>query len=98
MKYNITEKLKFNEDPILVIKDKEITVKSDAEVVLRLMDILSTKGEVTGAVEAMELMLSPADFKKLGSLHLKMGDYIEVMKAAVNMALGEDPEEEDQGE
>lgn len=98
MVYDLTEKLKFNEDPILVIKDKELTVKSDAEVVLRLMDLLQTKGEIAGATEAMSLLLSPADLKKLSALHLKTDDYVTVMHAAINLALGSDPEEEEQGE
>lgn len=98
MRYNITEKLKFDEDPVLVVKDKELTIKSDAETVLQLMDVLSTRGEIAGAMEAMKLLLSPADQKKLQGLHLKTKDYIEVMKAAVNLAMGEDPEEEDEGE
>ena len=98
MIYNLTEKLKFDTDPVLVIKDKELTIKSDAEVVLKLLDILSTKGEISGAVEAMSLLLSSADLKKLNSLHLKTPDFVTVMKAAVRLALGEDPDEEDQGE
>lgn len=98
MKYNITEKLKFNEDPVLVIRDKELTIKSDADVILRLMDVLSTKGEVAGATEVMDLLLSASDQKKLSSLHLKMTDYIDVIKTAISLALGEDPEEEDKGE
>ena len=98
MVYDLTEKLKFNEDPILVIKDKELTVKSDAEVVLRLMDLLQTKGEIAGATEAMSLLLSPADLKKLSALHLKTDDYVTVMHAAINLALGSDPAEEEQGE
>ncbi len=98
MRYNITDKLKFNEDPVLIIKDKELTVKADAEIVLQLMDILQAKGEIAGAAEALKLLLSPSDQKKLSSLHLKTEDYIEVMKAAVSLALGEDPEDDQQGE
>ncbi len=98
MRYNITEKLKFEEDPILVIKDKELTIKSEAETVLQLMDVLNIKGEIAGATEAMNLLLSPGDQKKLASLHLKTNDYIEVMKAAINLAMGDDPDDESQGE
>ena len=98
MTYNLTEKLKFSEDPILRIKDTELTIKSDAEVVLQLMDVLANKGEIAGAREAMDLLLSAADKKKLYALHLKMEDYIEAMKAAVQLAMGGDPSEEDAGE
>ena len=98
MKYNLTEKLKFSEDPVLVIQDKELTVKSDADVVLQLMDILAEKGEMSGAREALGLLLSEKDQKKLAALHLKMDDYLEVMKAAVQLALGEDLDEDQPGE
>lgn len=98
MVYNLTEKLKFEQDPVMQIKDVQITVKSDAEVVLQLMDVLQGRGELAGALEALNLLLSPEDQKKLAGLHLKTADYVKVMKAAVNLALGEDPDEEDQGE
>ena len=93
MTYDLTEKLRFREDPKLIVRDTRLTVRSDAEVVLRLMDLIAEKGEVGGAREAMGLLLSPADQKKLSALHLKMDDYLEILKAAVRLALGEDPEE-----
>ena len=95
MVYDLTEKLKFDEDPVLVVKDTHLTVRSDAETVLRLMDALRDKGETAGAREAAELLLSAADRKKLESLHLRMDDYIRVIAAAVRLALGADPEEEE---
>ena len=93
MKYDLTEKLRFDEDPKLVIRDTVLTVRSDAEVVLRLMDVLSRKGEAAGASEAVELLFSKGDQKKLAALGLKLGDYLEVLKAAVQLAMGSDPEE-----
>lgn len=98
MVYDITERLKFNEDPVLIIKGKKFTIRSDAEVVLQLMGILTDKGEFAGATEAMKLLLSAEDHKKLSSLHLKVEDYVAVMKAAVDLAIGEDPGEEFKGE
>lgn len=98
MKYDLTEKLNFADDPILVIKGVELTVNSDAETVLKLMDVIETKGEVAGAREAMDLLLSEKDRKKLSGLRLKIDDYVEAVKAAVALALGDDPEEEPSGE
>ena len=97
MVYNLTEKLKFDQDPVLQIRDVELTIRSDAEVVLQLLDVLQGRGELAGATEAFKLLLSPADQKKLAGLHLKTADYVTVMKTAVDLALGEDPDE-DQGE
>lgn len=98
MVYNLTEKLKFSEDPVLQIKDTKLTIKSDAETVLKLLDVIGSKGEVAAAKEAFALLLSPADNKKLSALKLNMDDYITAMKAAAQLAMGSDPDEEDAGE
>lgn len=98
MKYDLTDKLRFGADPKLVIRGTELTVRSDAETVLRLMDVLGEKGEAAGAREAMELLLSKADQKKLAALNLKLGDWMEVLKAAVQLAMGGDPEDDRPGE
>lgn len=98
MIYNMTEKLKFDSDPVLTIKDTELTIKSEAETVLQLLDIVSAKGELAAARACMELLLSPDDQKKLKALHLSTRDYVEVMSTAMSLALGEDPDEDIQGE
>lgn len=98
MTYDITEKLNFDADPKLKINDVELTIKSDAENVLQILDILQNSGETEAAVKCMPILLEEEDQEKLRSLHLKMNDYIEVMEAAVSMALGEDPGEDKQGE
>ncbi len=95
MKYDLTEKLKFDDDPKLVIGETELTVRSDAEAVLALVDVLSSRGEAAGAREAAGLLFSEKDQKKLSRLRLKMDDYLSVMKAAVQLAMGGDPGEED---
>ena len=93
MTYDITEKLNFDADPKLKIKDVELTIKSDAENVLQILDVLQNSGETEAAVKCMPILLGEEDQEKL-----KMNDYIEVMEAAVSMALGEDPGEDKQGE
>ena len=94
MIYDATAKLKFNEDPVLKIKDVELTVRSDADVLLQLVDIMQKKGEREGAREAISLLFSEKDYKKLQKLHLKMDDFLEVVRLAASLALGEDPDEE----
>ena len=98
MTYDLTEKLRFDDDPVLVIRGVSLTVKSDAAVVLRLMDLLREQGGVTGAEAAMEMLLSPEDRKKLDDMRLKLDDYLAVFAAAVKLAMGEDPEENASGE
>lgn len=95
MKYDLTEKLKFNEDPVLVVKDVELTINSDAEAVLKLMSILQEKVEVSGATEVLDLLMSEKDRKKLSALHLKIEDYGVVVQTAIKLAMGDDPDEAD---
>lgn len=92
MVYDATAKLKFNEDPILKVRDIELTVRSDADVLLQLMDVMQNKSEIEGAREALNLLFSATDYKKLQKLHLKMDDFMEIIRLAVSLALGEDPD------
>ena len=85
MLYNITDKLNMNEDPKLQIGELILTVNSDAEAVLTLMDVVSKKGELEGALEVEKVLFSETELEKLKSLRLKVDDYILV---------GEDPDEE----
>ncbi len=95
MVYDLTEKLKFGEDPKIKIRDVELTVRSDAETVLKLLDIVSRKGELAAAQETAELLLNERDRKKLTGLHLKMDDYSKVVRSAARLAVGADPDEEE---
>ena len=99
MTYTLTEKLSFNDNPIIVVKDKKIEVKADAETVLKLFDILQTKGETQATIEAFDLLFSDRDKKKINDFKLQFNDYITLMTTAISLALGENPdEEEEQGE
>ncbi len=94
MLYSLTDKLKFNDDPQIAIKDKVITVKSDAVTVLKLLDVVKSVGEIEGAVSIMDLLLSEEDKAKVDSLNLKISDYIMVAETIIDLALGNDPEDE----
>ena len=100
MKYNLTEKMKFDQDPVITIKDIEISVKSDAETVLELLDVIENKGEMAAMSQCMDLLFSPADQKKIRKLGLKMDDFVLLVQTATALAVGEDPdgEEPEQGE
>ena len=95
MIYSLTEKLKFDDNPVIKIKDKKIEVKADAETVLSLVDILQTKGETQAAIESADLLFSDKDKKTIKSLKLGFNDYMTLLSTAISLALGEDPDEED---
>lgn len=92
MLYSLTDKLKFNDDPQIEIKGKVITVKSDAETVLKLLDVLQSAGEIEGTKSAMDILLSDKDKKVVKSLNLKMADYMKLAEVVVELALGNDPD------
>ena len=98
MLYSLTDKLQFDANPQIEVKGKLLTVKSDARTVLKLMDIVNTKGEVDGALEAVGLLFSDKDKKVIDGLNLSMKDYITLVSVAIQLAVGEDPDAEQSGE
>lgn len=92
MLYSLTDKLKFNADPQIEIKGEVITVKSDAETVLQLLDIVRNKGEIDGAITVMDILLNDKDRKTVKKLGLKMADYVKLTEVMVDLALGNDPD------
>lgn len=94
MLYSLTEKLSFEENPKIQIKDKIITVKAEAETALRLMDLLETEGEVKASIKAPELLFSDKDRKVISGMKLSMKDYSTLLSTAMALCLGEDPDEE----
>ena len=98
MVYSLTEKLNFEEDPQIQIKDKIITVKSDAETALKLVDILDREGEMRASLEATELLFSARDRKIISGLNLNMTDYSTLLRTAISLCLGNDPDEDSESE
>lgn len=94
MKYNLTEKLDFNADPVIVINDQELTVNSDAESVLKIMDVIETKGEMQGALECLNILFGEEDMDKIKKMKLKMPDFMKLIQVAADLAMGSDPDEE----
>lgn len=98
MKYNLTEKLKMDEEPKIEINGKTITVKSDAETVLELLDLLQTQGELAATKQAFTLLFSEKDQKTIKALKLSFENYSKLLEVAVSLALGEDPDAPSDGE
>ena len=96
--YPLTEKLQFEDNPQIEVCGKTLTVKADATTVLKLMDIVNTKGEVDGALEAVNLLFSAKDRKVIDELKLSMKNYVALVSTAIQLAVGEDPDEEPSGE
>jgi len=98
MKYDLTNKLAFDSDPVMTINDVELTVDSDAETVLMVMDILENEGEISAIRKCVPMLFSEEDQEKIKNLGLKMKDYSTLITTAVSLAMGDDPDEEEAGE
>lgn len=96
-KINLTDRLSFEKNPIIVIRDTEIAVNDDAVTMLKIMDMMGDDDydDVSNVVKIAELIFTKEGKKKLDSLKLNLADYSVVIEAAINLITGE---ETDQGE
>ena len=96
--FDITDKLKYEESPIIKIKDKEIQVNDDAVTMVKVMGKLGDNVTPKEIVEMYELLIPEEDRKKIDKMKLNFEDFQVVVKAAINAATGREldlSEEED---
>lgn len=85
---NITDKLAFDENPVLEIKDQKIEINADAPTVLKIMDLMTQ--DDSDVTKAYELLFSEKERKKLDKLRLSFRDFNTVIECAMALAAGED--------
>jgi hypothetical protein len=87
---DITEKLSFEENPRLCVRDTELEVQADARTVLKMMSIMSD-GQPTNrdVLDCLNLLLSERDRAKLDEMNLSFKDYMAVVYEAMNLATGD---------
>ena len=92
---DITEKLNFDKNPIIKIRDIEIEVKTDAKTMLEIVGITDSKeSEMKIAIQIYEKLFSEKDKKKIDGLNLSIGDFMILIKAAVS-TVQEDEEQKE---
>ncbi len=87
---DITDKLSFEENPRLKIKDTEIKVNADAKTMLKIMGLFKNKSEMEASLEAFDLLIDEKEKKKLEKLNLLFKDYMKVIEMAMELVQGED--------
>lgn len=92
MVYSLTDKLSFDDPPKIEVKGKLLTINNSAVNVLKLMDIIQTKGEVEGTRAILETLFSKEDRKTIDSLNLSMADYTKFCEICMDLAVGNDPD------
>ena len=88
---NLTEKLGLEEKPQIVIGDTTITVDNRAESVLRIFEIMQSRGDsVQGLIEALDILIDKSSAKDLKKLDLSFADYQIIAETAIDLAIGGD--------
>lgn len=88
---DITEKLNFEENPKIRIKDKEIEVNSDAATMLKVMQITSKKTITnTDVLKIYELLFSEIERQKIEELKLKFDGLVTLVESAISLVAGDD--------
>lgn len=89
---DITDKLDFDGNPKLKIKDEEVEINSDATTMLKLMGVLG-ENDNPGPKEILEmynLMFASSERKKIEKLKLNFKDFTSVIFIAIGLIQGED--------
>ena len=89
-KYDITDKLTFDGNPVLVIKGKELEVNADAPTMLKVMNFFGSDGvEIEQINQAYELICPDKSRKEIEKMKLSVKDWMTVVQEAVGLVVGE---------
>lgn len=92
MKVDITEKLNFDGNPVLVVKGTEVEVNADATTILRIMGIIGDESNVTPktVMQLYETIFTEKERKKVEKLKLNMKDFQILVNEAIALVTGDD--------
>ena len=98
-KIDISEKLSFEENPVIAIDGVELEVNSDAETMLRIMAAYEEQDGIRTAVNVLSLLFSEEDREKLYAIRrdgrkLSISDLATIAMEAASLAMGDSGEKE----
>lgn len=94
---DITDKLTFEGNPYLVIKEKKLEVNADAPTMLKVMNYIGGEGvEIERINEAYELIFPEKSRKEIEKMRLSVPDWMVVVQEAVGLVLGENDSQGEQ--
>ena len=84
---DITEKLAFEEKPMLVIRKRKIKVNHDAKSVIRLMALVESDGVSEAQIvrEGIDILFDENEKKKLDDMNLSLADFMTVISSAMEL-------------
>lgn len=88
---DITDKLTFDGNPLLMIKDKKLEVNADAPTMLKVMGLMGN-GEPgpKEIVDMYEMMFPEKSQKEIEKMKLNFSDLVTVVEAAVGLIINTD--------
>lgn len=87
---DITERLSFDENPSLKIKEKVIEVNSDAPSMLKVMGLMSKKDPEIGEIlEAYETLFPEKSRKEIEKLKINFKDLVVVIQEGIALITGD---------
>lgn len=86
---DITDKLSFDENPMITIKGESFEVNADAKTMLQIMGFFSSDSEMEATIKAYEAIFSEKDRERLDKLKLPFKDLMVVIEAAMDLVQGD---------
>jgi hypothetical protein len=88
---DITEKLNFDENPKIKIKNVTCDINSDASTMLKVMQLIGDGDNVSpkDVVKMYELIFPEKDREKIDKLKLQFKDFQTVVMSAMSLVTGE---------
>ncbi len=95
---DITDKLDFDGNPVIKVKDVSVEVNSDASTMLKVMGILGKNDNpnATDVLKMYELIFSAEDREKIEKMRLNFGDFTKLVYTAISLISGEDDSQGEQ--
>lgn len=99
-KIDITDKLDLEENPCLVIKGQELEVNADAKTMLKILNKYdgTTELPVNGVMEIFQIIFPEKTRQAIDEMNLSFKDLQTVIEASMNLIMGNEDEEVEDGE
>lgn len=92
---DISSKLKFEDNPRIIVCGKELEVNTDASAIIEIMGMMHDQESVTAeaVLKMCDLIFTDEAKEKIENMHLKWDDYQILVETAIDLATGEAEEE-----
>lgn len=92
---NITDKLNFEESPVLEISGEKFEINDDAITVIKVMQIVEEEESMGSYLEAAELIFGEKGLKRLEKMKLSFSNFTTVIMTAVDLIVDPDGEKDE---